>query len=103
MEQAEATALRSLHTTFGLAEFAASAGLSRSRFCAVFSAKNNESPATWLRRHRLQRAQALLQRKDLPIAHVGSLVGYDDPTVFGRTFRSATGMTPGQWRERSDS
>lgn len=100
LDRAEATALRSLHTGFDLADFARAAGLSRSRFCAVFSQRHAEAPATWLRRQRIARAQDLLRRGDLSVQRVGALVGYEDPTVFGRVFRAATGVTPGVWRQR---
>lgn len=100
LARAEAIALRSLHLAFDLRDFAAAAGLSRSRFCAVFHRRHGEAPALWLRRHRLERAKALLRRDDLPIARIGALVGYPDPTVFGRMFRTHTGVTPGVWRTR---
>jgi AraC-like DNA-binding protein len=98
LANAEATALRSLHMEFGLVEFAAAAGLSRSRFSAVFTQRHDQSPATWLRQHRMERAKALLGQRHIDIARVGALVGYADPTVFGRTFRAHTGLTPSAWR-----
>lgn len=100
LARAEAIALRSLHLAFDLRDFASAAGLSRSRFCAVFAQRHHESPALWLRRHRLERAKTLLLRADLSIARIGTLVGYPDPTVFGRMFRAHTGLTPGAWRQR---
>jgi AraC-like DNA-binding protein len=98
--RAESVALRSLGAAFGVDEFAAASGWSRSRFCAVFARLRGASPGTWLRRERMRSAASLLARPDLTVAAVGALVGYPDPTVFGRVFRSHHGMTPGEWRER---
>jgi AraC-like DNA-binding protein len=100
LARAEAAALRSLDTDFGVEDFALAAGLSRSRFCAVFAAHRGINPGGWLRRERLRRAEQLLERGDLPVARVGALVGYGDPTVFGRVFRAHAGMPPGAWKAR---
>jgi AraC-like DNA-binding protein len=101
IERAEALARQSLDTDFDVADFAAAAGWSRSRFSAVYQRLRGRSPGAFLRQERLDRAKALLTRPELPVAQVGALVGYPDPTVFGRVFREATGLTPGAWRERS--
>ena len=101
IERAEALARQSLDTDFDVEDFAAAAGWSRSRFTAVYQQLRGCSPGFFLREERLTRAKALLRQPDLPIARVGALVGYPDPTVFGRVFRAATGLTPGAWREQS--
>jgi AraC-like DNA-binding protein len=96
--RAEAVAARSLGSDFGVDQFAAVAGWSRSRFSAVFSRLRGLSPGDWLRRERMRSAAALLARPELTVAAVGALVGYADPTVFGRVFRAHHGKTPGGWR-----
>ncbi len=98
--RAEATALRSLDTDFDVEDLAAAAGYSRTRFSALYQQLRGTSPGAFLRRERLRLAETLLSRPDLPIAKVGALVGYPDPTVFGRFFRSHHQMSPGDWRRR---
>ena len=100
LARAEAMAMRSLDTGFGVDEFAAAAGYSRSRFCSVFTAQRGLSPGTWLRRERLRLAEMLLSRAELGVAEVGAMIGYPDPTVFGRVFRSHAGVSPSAWRAR---
>lgn len=96
--RAEAIAERSLGADFGVDEFAAAAGYSRSRFSAVYTRLRGISPGEHLRRSRMRAAEALLTRPELSVAAVGGMVGYPDATVFGRVFRSHAGATPGTWR-----
>lgn len=51
----------------------------------------------------VRRAQAerLLLRDEVPVGEVALQVGYADAAAFGRAFRGWTGVTPGQFRERS--
>ena len=99
LERAEAVARRSLGAEFGVAEFAAAAGYSRSRFCAVYRANRGVGPGAFLRSCRLALARELLKRGELTVRAVGGLVGYPEPSVFGRAFRAAYGQTPQAWRD----
>jgi len=49
-------------------------------------------------RHRLQRAQRLIQQ-GLPLQTVGERVGILDNNYFSRWFRQQTGMTPTTWKK----
>lgn len=51
-----------------------------------------------LRHLRYKAAQALLCQPDIPIAEVGRQVGYPDPAVFARAFRSWAGKSPNKFR-----
>jgi AraC-like DNA-binding protein len=98
--RAEAQAVRSLDAGFGVEEFAAAAGWSRTRFADIYHRLRGITPGDFLRRERLRLAESLLMRGDLPVARVGALVGYPDPTVFGRFFRAHHRMTPGAWQRK---
>ncbi len=60
----------------------------------VFKAATGLPPMAFLRRLRVARAKALLQRSDHTIAAVGKAVGYALAPHFTRMFRSETGLTP---------
>ncbi|HEV8248301.1 MAG TPA: helix-turn-helix transcriptional regulator [Polyangiaceae bacterium] len=100
LTRAESVAMRSLGVSFGLDEFAAAAGLSASRFSALYRRERGTSPGAFLRRARLKAAAELLLREALPVARVGVMVGYPDPTVFGRVFKGHYGVSPAAWRKR---
>lgn len=55
----------------------------------------------FLARTRAERAATLLARSTLPIGTIGAAVGWDDPTYFARRFRALVGLTPGDYRRRS--
>ena len=56
--------------------------------------------ATRLRRMRIEQAQAMLLREPgRPVASVGFACGFDSESGFHRAFRTATGLTPGDYRK----
>jgi AraC-like DNA-binding protein len=59
----------------------------------------DEGVAARLRRMRIERAQVmLLHEPGRPVASVGFACGFDSESGFHRAFRTATGMTPGEYR-----
>ena len=59
-----------------------------------------EGVATRLRRMRIEQAQAMLLREPgRPVAAVGFACGFDSESGFHRAFRTAAGMTPGDYRK----
>jgi AraC-like DNA-binding protein len=74
------------------------AGMSRSVFCAAWRRLRGDTPAAWLRRIRMERADRLLRQGGLSVAEVGRLVGYGEPSVFARAFRAVHGRLPGDRR-----
>ncbi len=57
--------------------------------------------AEHIRDLRIKKAKALLsQRKDLTLAQISSLCGYDDYNYFITVFTRTVGVSPGAWRKR---
>lgn len=83
---------------FRVPQFAAAAGLSRSRFTMLYHQHTGQSPGTFLRQLRMAQAAALLADSSLPIQQIARLVGYPDPTVFARLFHKAHHQTPSSYR-----
>lgn len=55
----------------------------------------------WVRARRLEACRDELSRagaRRINVASVGRRWGFQDPTNFGRAFKRAYGMTPGEWR-----
>lgn len=57
-----------------------------------------QTPGTYHRRHRLERAAVLLSRGDRPLTAVGLEAGFSDQSHFTRRFREVYGLPPGVFR-----
>jgi AraC-like DNA-binding protein len=67
-------------------------------------AGRSETVARYVRRRRLERAREELGRagaRDLPLSAVAHRCGFTEPSVFGRAFRAAYGLTPSAYRSRA--
>jgi AraC-like DNA-binding protein len=100
LARAESLARQSISSGFSVSDFADAANFSRSQFTALYQRIRGVTPGAFLRRERIRQAVELLARSDLPLKKVGAMVGYPDPSVFGRVFRAAHGVSPRIWRRR---
>ena len=48
---------------------------------------------------RINQAKHLLRTENLPVDEIAWIVGYKDPSYFGRVFKNATGYSPSGYRE----
>ncbi|KQR76545.1 AraC family transcriptional regulator [Burkholderia sp. Leaf177] len=64
----------------------------------IYQAMYGETVAATVRRLRLHRAAGFLANGDMPIAEIAARSGYSSLQSFSRTFRSAFGMPPAQYR-----
>jgi AraC-like DNA-binding protein len=78
----------------------AAVGLSRSPFAAKFTALVGQSPMSYLKRWRLQRAAALLRHDAVALSSVAEQVGYESTAAFSRAFTGFFGVSPGRYRYR---
>jgi AraC-like DNA-binding protein len=99
LRSAEEIARASLGSGFSVADFAAAAGWSPSRFAVVYQRERGLAPGTFLRRERLRAAEELLRHGTLSLSAIARQVGYADATVFTRAFRKEYSRTPGAWRD----
>lgn len=65
----------------------------------MFKKETGEGFSKYLARIRIEKAKALLQDSDLPIAEVCDRVGYNDLKHFTGTFKKITSLNPGQYRK----
>lgn len=72
--------------------------LSPEHFCRAFRVSTGRTPMQRLLELRMERAEALLAERDLPVIEVAAACGYEQPGKFARAFRRATGRTPTEWR-----
>lgn len=74
------------------------AGLSRRALERKFETALGRSPASEIRRIRLERAQNLLETTDMPIPEVAGNSGFGSPEYLAFIFRKAFGLTPLKYR-----
>lgn len=89
-----------LEQPIGLADVAASAGLTRMHFAAQFRSTTGYSPHAYLLRRRIERAQRLLRSSALSVLDVALSCGFGSHAHFTTVFGRMVGEPPTSWRTR---
>lgn len=100
-------ALRRMHAQPGhdwqLEELASAAAMSRTSFAVRFKALAGLPPLAYLTQWRMQLARRALRHDPRPLgAWVGEL-GYASESAFSHAFKRTTGLSPAQYRKRSEA
>jgi AraC-like DNA-binding protein len=81
-----------------LQDLAKVSGLSRMHFAAQFRTATGMRPHQYLLKRRIERAEELLKRPDVPLVEVALMVGFQTQAHFTTVFKRFAGDTPHQWR-----
>ena len=84
--------------SLSLAELAQHAGLSPSRYSALFKAQTGTAPVEHHIGLRIQAACRLLSTTALSAKEICTLLGYEDPLYFSRLFKKIMGSSPSAYR-----
>jgi transcriptional regulator GlxA family with amidase domain len=84
----------------GVAELAARAGMSERTLSRVFQKETGVGPASFVEMARVNRAKALLETSDWPLARVAERAGFGSVEGLHRAFNKRVGATPGDYRHR---
>ncbi|MEU0691640.1 GlxA family transcriptional regulator [Streptomyces uncialis] len=87
-----------LHRPLTLTEIAAHAGTSVRTLNRRFHSGTGLSPLQYLLRVRVERAQQLLERGDLPVEHIAARTGLGTPANLRHHFQRLNGTTPAVYR-----
>lgn len=91
---------RNLDKPVNLELLADVAGFSPFHFHRIFGALTGETLNNFVKRLRIERAASrLLNNPNEPINQIGSICGFNSPSVFCRTFKEIYGVSPLQFRE----
>jgi len=91
---------RSFATTRNAADYAARVGYSLRSLNRVCQTATGRTAKALVDARVALEAKRLLAHTDLPLAAVGSRLGFTEPTNFGKFFTRETGDTPGAFRAR---
>ena len=92
-----------LSDPISVADMAARARLSPSRFSVVFRQTYGMAPAKYLLQMRVEHAAELLRGSDWTLAHIADLCGFADVHHFAKTFKRTKGLAPGKWRSAPEA
>lgn len=82
-------------------ELAEAVNMGRTVFYGKIKALVGMSPSDFLRRLRMQRAEELIVRSKMNFSQIAFNVGFSDPKYFTKCFKKETGMTPSEYRHKS--
>ena len=87
--------------SFSIEAFSREAGCSDIQFYRKVKALTGQTPSTFLRTIRLQRAAALLGKNSDTVSQVAYSVGFSSLSYFNKCFKQLYGMTPGNFAASS--
>lgn len=85
---------------FSVEEMADRLGVSRTNLHTKIKSVTGNSALALIKRIRFEEASRLLKETDIPIADVGSRVGFSSPTYFATNFKAIFGLTPKDYRKK---
>lgn len=88
-----------LEDDLSLSQLAATGGLSQSQLVRAFRDAVGVPPHRYLSGLRIEKAQRLLEKTDLPVIEIALSCGFGQPSHFATSFRTATGLSPRAWRQ----
>ena len=83
-----------------LPTLAARAGMAERTFSRVFHKETGSTPAAFVESARVDRAKALLETSDWPLARVADRAGFGSLDALHRAFLKRVKATPGEYRQR---
>lgn len=75
-------------------------GMTERTFSRVFVKETGVTPAAFVESARVNRAKALLETSDWPLARIADRSGFGSDDALHRAFQKRVGVTPGDYRER---
>lgn len=101
VRDAKAFIVQHIHESdLGLKEIAANVNFSAAYLNVVFRAETGMTVKQYLIECRLKEAKHLLRNPNVRISEIAERCGYSNPNYFTKAFKEATGITPGEYRER---
>lgn len=87
-----------VHRPLGLDDLAVEAAMSKRTLSRRFREQTGTSPAQWVARARVRRAQQLLETTDHSVERIASLAGFANESTLRQRFRRIVGNAPRAYR-----
>jgi AraC-like DNA-binding protein len=84
-----------------VASLAEAGGTSAATAARVFGKMTGTSPARYIQRARMDRAESLIRTTSFSLGEIGARVGIEDPYYFSRLFKRIKGVPPSRIRRSS--
>ena len=78
-------------------------GFTRSYFSNMFKRYKGVSLQAYLKDYRLQQGCRLLSETGLPVNEIAFRIGYEDPLSFSKVFKDTYGISPTEYRKKSEN
>ena len=75
--------------------------MGKSKLCKLFDDYVGESPMGYLNKLKIAEAKKLLRQEELTVGKVSDILGYSSIHNFSRAFKTATGFSPSEYRNKS--
>lgn len=67
----------------------------------TFNQKMNMNINTYLNQVRIEQGKLLLTKSKLPVSHIATTIGFNDPNYFSSVFKEKCGISPTEYRKRT--
>ena len=102
IERAIASIRTDCSLPYSQANLSRSLGLTPAYFCRLFHEKTGQHFSTFLTQTRMEKAQQLLsQHGTRPLQEISQACGYPNKSYFCQVFKKYTGLTPGEYEQRT--
>jgi AraC family transcriptional activator of pobA len=86
-----------------VADYAARLGVTPTHLSRVMRAATGRPASATIQERIIREARRNLAYSNLSVSQVAYALGYDDPAHFSRVFRRATGLSPRQFRQKTEA
>lgn len=83
-------------------DLADAVNLGRSVFYGKIKSIVGMAPVDFVRHIRMQRAEELISKSSYSFSQIAYMVGFSDPKYFSKCFKKETGMTPSEYRDKTN-
>lgn len=94
---------QNIHSSLRITDLGALVHLSSSHFSRNFRVSFGEAPYAYVLSRRIALAKDLIGKTDEPLSHIAHACGMCDQAHLCKLFRRIAGMTPYQWRQKSNA